>query len=197
MNKPTLRRDMVMFCALAIFGIVCAAWIDIHNVKPIAAVALFGGVVFGRKIFAVACPLLLLWIIVFGQAVAAWPVQCCVAGGLLIGAWGGRLLREQLHRDVRRQQVLSPALKVAVASLLGSLIFFFVSNFGWWAFTGFYPSTPGGLIGCLLSGIPFLANTVLGDLCFNAVLFGAAGCLVFQPIKSPIWMAFKAAPLRN
>ena len=197
MNKPSLQRDIVIFCALAIFGIVCAAWIDIHNVKPVAAVALFGGVVFGRKIFAVACPLILLWVTVFGTASAAWPVQCCVAGGLLFGVLAGRLIREQLHRDVRRQQVLSPALKVAVASLLGSLIFFFVSNFGWWLFTGFYPSTLAGLIGCFLSGIPFLANTVLGDLCFNAALFGAAGCFVFQPIKSPIWMAFKAAPFRN
>ncbi len=197
MSKPTLQRDIFIFCALAIFGIACARWIDIHNVKPVAAVALFGGVVFGRKIFAVACPLLLLWIIVFGQNVAAWPVQCCVAGGLLFGAWAGRLIREQLHRDVRRQKVLSPAVKVAVASSLGSLIFFIVSNFGWWMFAGFYPPTLLGLVGCFLSGIPFLANTVLGDLCFNAVLFGAAACCVFQPIKSPIWMAFKAAPLRN
>ncbi len=197
MNKPTLRRDMVMFCALAIFGIVCAAWIDIHNVKPIAAVALFGGVLFGRKIFAVACPLLLLWVTVFGTASATWPVQLAVAGGLLFGALAGRFIRDEVRRDICGRAVLSPAIKLATASILSSLIFFFVSNFGWWAFTGFYPSTPAGLIGCLLSGIPFLANTVLGDLCFNAVLFGAAGCFVFQPIKSPIWMAFKAAPLRN
>ena len=197
MLKSNLRRDVILVCTLLIFGAICGKWIDIPNVKPIAAIALFSGVVFSSTILAVVCPLIVIWLTIFGQAVAAWPIQLAIAAGLLFGVGAGRLVR-------RRALLLSATwtshraiLNLIAASLTCSLVFYFVSNWGWWQFSNFYPPTVEGLLACLIAGLPFLVNTVVGDLCFNVALFGLAAAVVFNPIKSAIWMAFRAAPLRN
>ncbi|MFM7399706.1 MAG: DUF6580 family putative transport protein, partial [Bacteroidota bacterium] len=62
---------------------------------------------------------------------------------------------------------------IAMASLAGSLVFFLVTNFSVWYGSTFYPQNTAGLIACYTAGLPFLGNTVLGDLFFNGVLFGA------------------------
>jgi hypothetical protein len=36
----------------------------------------------------------------------------------------------------------------------------------------FYPKTESGLLTCYLEAIPFFWNTLTGDLCYTAVLFG-------------------------
>lgn len=70
------------------------------------------------------------------------------------------------------QKSTSP-IRVMSTSLVASLLFFAVSNFGVWAggMLG-YPKTPAGLMACYTAGLPFLRATVLGDLCFAAILFG-------------------------
>jgi len=66
---------------------------------------------------------------------------------------------------------VSPA-RVVTASLFASAVFFFVSNFSTWAETTLYPKTAAGLMACYVAGLPFLKNTVMGDLFFSTVLFG-------------------------
>jgi hypothetical protein len=58
-----------------------------------------------------------------------------------------------------------------VASLLGSILFFFITNFGVWA-GGFYGYTAGGLSKCYVMAIPFFKGTIMGDLFYNLVFFG-------------------------
>ncbi len=59
------------------------------------------------------------------------------------------------------------------ASLLASVQFFLVTNFGVWAQWNMYPPTLAGLVQCYAAGLPFFQYTVLGDLTFVAVMFGA------------------------
>lgn len=63
--------------------------------------------------------------------------------------------------------------RVLGTSVLTSLLFFLVSNFGVWAegMLG-YPKNAAGLAACYAAGLPFLRETLLGDLCFAAILFG-------------------------
>ncbi len=58
-------------------------------------------------------------------------------------------------------------------SILGSILFFLITNFAVWAQGSFYPSSFSGLIECYYMGIPFFKNTLIGDICFNAVLFSS------------------------
>jgi hypothetical protein len=69
------------------------------------------------------------------------------------------------------------ALRVAGVSIGASLVFFLISNFGVW-FTAdqypvaMYPKTLDGLMACYTMGLPFLRNTLVGDLLFAEVFFG-------------------------
>ena len=197
MFKSDLRRDALLFCGLLVFGVICGAWVDIPNVKPIAAIALFGGVVLGRTYLAVACPLAIIGLTVFGQAVASWPIQLTIAAGLLSGVCAGRWVRHRGLLETSMRHSRSVIMSLAASSVACSIAFYLVSNWGWWQFSGFYPPTVNGLGACLIAGLPFLFNTVVGDLCFSATLFGLAAAVVHNPIKSAIWTAFKAAPFRS
>jgi hypothetical protein len=56
---------------------------------------------------------------------------------------------------------------------LGSSLFFFAStNFAVWASSGMYAHDLDGLIRCYVAALPFLQNTVIGDMFWTALLFG-------------------------
>lgn len=72
-------------------------------------------------------------------------------------------------------------LRVAGASLSASAIFFLVSNLGCWALDGItYTKDFQGLMLCYEAGLPFLQNTILGDLFYSSALFGAYALLAQQ-----------------
>lgn len=68
-------------------------------------------------------------------------------------------------------------LRIAGASLAGSVSFFLVSNFAVWLVWDMYPKTVGGLATCYTLALPFFRHGVVGDLLFTAVFFGI-GALV-------------------
>ncbi len=63
-----------------------------------------------------------------------------------------------------------------------SLLFFVVTNLAVWAFSGMYPLTAAGLATCYAAALPFLPQTVIGDLFWAAVLFGGAA---LRPARTP------------
>jgi hypothetical protein len=79
--------------------------------------------------------------------------------------------------------------RIGAVTLLGSVQFFLLTNFGvWWNSHGLahalYPPTAGGLLACYVAALPFFGYTVLGDLGFTAVLFGAHALLT-RPATEP------------
>lgn len=62
-------------------------------------------------------------------------------------------------------------LRIGAYSLGGSLIFFLLSNFAVWS-GGFYGYSWSGLVSCYVAAIPFFHHSILGDLMYNAALFG-------------------------
>lgn len=64
-------------------------------------------------------------------------------------------------------------LRIGGASLLGSVQFFFITNFqAWLELPDLYSRDSAGLMQCYIAGLPFAVRTVLGDLVFSALLFG-------------------------
>ena len=61
---------------------------------------------------------------------------------------------------------------MGVAAIASSVLFFAITNFGMWLFSGFYPRTLAGLETCFIAAIPFFQNTLAGDLFYAALLFG-------------------------
>jgi hypothetical protein len=78
-------------------------------------------------------------------------------------------------------------LRVLTATLAGSLLFFALSNFGVWMGEGLYPKTGEGLLACYVAAIPFLANSVVGDLAYATLLFGGFALLErrFSALREP------------
>ena len=129
------------------------------NFTPIGAMALFSGAYLGRKWLAFVAPLgaLLLSDLVLGfyhgQATVYFSVALIVMIGMML-----------LSRA-------SP-LRVGFAAIVSSVLFFVITNFGMWLFSGFYPRTTAGLEACFVAAIPFFQNTLTGDLFYAALLFG-------------------------
>lgn len=163
--------------AVALVAMAAVARLLPHppNVAPIAAMALFGGAVIGRPLFAFGVPLLALALsdlalnaTLVGNPFA--PPDPFVYGSfILIGAIGFALRSRRSFGTV------------ATASVAGSMLFFLVTNFGSWAISGMYPRTPAGLGTCYAAALPFFWPTLLGDLFWAGLLFGAwalAGAMV-------------------
>jgi hypothetical protein len=59
------------------------------------------------------------------------------------------------------------------ASVISSVSFFIITNFGIWISTSYYAKTGAGLAACYTAAIPFFHQTLLSDLFFTGILFGA------------------------
>lgn len=141
------------------------------NFTPIGAIGLFGAAYFQRRWLALLVPFAALFVsdLLLNNIVyrAYYPTFTWFTSGWIYGTFALVMLAGwlMLRRRVSVGNVLG-------ASLTASLIFFLVTNFSVWLQSGMYPQTPAGLLACYTAGLPFLTNTVLGDLCFSAVLFG-------------------------
>ena len=143
------------------------------NFSPIGAMALFGSAYFLKKHFALALPVLAMWLsdlvinnVVYAQYFESFTFfyqgfYWTYGAFIVIGVIGFCVLKK-----VRFTNVLS-------AALLASVAFFVISNFGVWASGTMYPKTLNGLAACYSAGIPFFKNTILGDLVYSGILFGA------------------------
>ena len=129
------------------------------NFSPIDAIALFSGAYVGRRALAFVAPLaaLLLSDLVLGFYHGMATVYATVALIVVIGWW--------------LSSKRTP-LRIGVAALASSVIFFAITNFGMWLFSGFYPLTSAGLAACYVAAIPFFQNTAAGDLFYATLLFG-------------------------
>lgn len=57
------------------------------------------------------------------------------------------------------------------SSIISSVLFYVVTNFGVWISTSMYVKNINGLFACYLLGIPFFKNTLLGDLFYSVLVF--------------------------
>jgi Family of unknown function (DUF6580) len=139
------------------------------NFTPVGAMCLFGGAYFVRKWQAFAAPLLALFasdlvlaatVYGFDSLRHVWMSYVLFAATVAIGL-------------VLRGQVTF--LRVGLAAIGASAMFFLVSNFYVWAAghgESAYPHTVAGLLACYAAAIPFAQNMLLGNLFFSGVFFG-------------------------
>jgi hypothetical protein len=137
----------------------------IPNFTPIASMALFGGVYFSDKRLAFIVPLLAMFISdVALEITTGWGFH-----NTLIYVYGAFMITSAIGLYVRKNTNVQT---VIAASLISSFLFFIVTNFGVWAANGFIGGATG-LGATYVLGIPFMTNTLVGDLFFNGILFGS------------------------
>lgn len=163
---------------IVIAGIILVAALSrllphLPNFTPIAAMAIFGGVMIRNKKLAFILPLLAMLIsdvlleLVYGQGFynTQWSVYFGFAAIVLIG----RVFGDKLNVG-----------RISGAALTGSTAFFLITNFGAWIGSPYYPQSFTGLMMSYTAGIPFFGYSLLGDLFYTGLLFGGWALLKNQ-----------------
>ena len=149
---------IVLLVALGTVGRLVAHW---PNFTPMAAVALFAGLLF-RGWLAWTIPLVALF------------VSDAILGFYDVGSMAfvylGMLLATALGRAISGPQ--PSLLAIGGMSLGAAVVFFIVSNLGVWLYGALYPMTLEGLIACYLAAIPFFKYMLAGTVLWTAVLIG-------------------------
>jgi len=82
--------------------------------------------------------------------------------------WGCFFLTTLIGLSIRRNATWP---KIFAGSLTGSLLFFVLTNLGVFLFQEMYPRNLAGLVECYVMALPFLRNTLTGDLLYTALFF--------------------------
>jgi hypothetical protein len=179
MNTQTSERENLLYrtlLALAIVALAAALRIAPHpwNFTPVGAMALFSGATIRDRRLAFFFPILALFVgdIFIGFHRLMPLVYASFLVSVAIGYW----LRDR--RSLGR---------ITLATLLGAMQFFLVTNFAVWAFGLSYPRNSAGLLACYVAGIPFFWNTLGGDAVYATLLFGgfALAERLFPALREP------------
>ncbi len=165
MNAEMSHKQNLLYRMLLAFALIllaAALRIAPHpwNFTPVGAIALFSGAVLRDRRLAFFFPLLALFLgdIFIGFHKLMFVVYASFLVNVAIGLW----LRDR--RSIAR---------ITLATLLGAIQFFVVTNFAVWQFLSGFPHTASGLAACYIAGIPFFWNTLAGDAFYAALLFGS------------------------
>lgn len=154
------RRPVAL--TLVILGAL-ARLVQHWNFAPVGGMSLFAGARL-RGWQAYMVPILLMAVTdpLLGGFSFATPF---VYASFLINVWMG----QQFLRDSEGP------IRIGVAAVISSVQFFVISNFGAWV--GYYPHTWAGLTSCYIAAIPFYSRTLVSDLLYSGILFGAHAVL--------------------
>lgn len=161
------------------FSVILRLFPHLPNFTPIGSMALFGGAYFGRKyslpiIFAtlLISDYMLLYINPFSpnwiNLTTIYPPQALIHSTTLF-VYGSFLLNVLIGWLIIRKK---SALMIISGLLIASLQFFLITNFGVWAM-GAYSRGLDGLMQSYIMGLPFFKYTILGDLFYATLFFGA------------------------
>lgn len=158
--KKFFTPKVLVVTGIILFAAVMRLVPHYPNFTPIAAIALFGGAQMGRKWLAFFVPLFALFISDLLIGFHGFMVPVYISFALVV------LLGNLMKNNIKIATVLGGA----VAS---SLIFFLITNFAVWAGSPYYPQTFSGLMQSYMMAIPFFHSSLLGDLFYSSVFFGA------------------------
>jgi hypothetical protein len=142
--------------SLILVGILLRFMPHPANFTPVAAIALFSGAYLKRR-YAIFVPLILM---VLSDVFIGMH-------NVLVFTWGCFVLSALLGRSLYKHIGI---LSVAGISILSSLVFYIVTNFGVWAM-GWYPQNLKGLIDSYILALPFLRDFTISTLIYSAVFF--------------------------
>ena len=160
---------------------------SLYNFTPIGAIALFSGTLLGKKLKSALIPMGIMLL-------SDLAIQ--LVGGIGFHAempfvYGAFLLTYFMGRNGLSNKITGS--RILGASVLSSLAFFVITNFGSWILSPVYTKDLSGLLTCYVAAIPFYnpgdflssfaLNGLLGDLFFNTVLFGSYYLIMSAQLK--------------
>ena len=163
----TSQQKTLVGVAVALIALCVVGRLLPHppNFAPATAVALFGCVFFSRRWHAAA-------VVVLGMIVSDWFIGFYDTG-VMLTVYASLLMPLVAPRFLGKPN----ALRLGAVAVLSGIGFYLTTNAAVWFFTNAYPPTLDGLAASYLAGLPFLKWTLLGNVFYTVVLFGAYGIL--------------------
>ncbi len=174
MSRPgfRLREDHLVFALILLAaGLRLAPHPD--NIAPIGALALFSGAYLNRQVQ---------WLVPLGALLLGDLANGLYHATVMVFVYLGFAASTAVGRGLLHGRDRLP--RIAVATLLGALAFWLISNLGSWLV--FRPLTAGGLAQCYLDAIPYLLHSLAGDAFYVVLLFGGYRLLrrTLQPLPA-------------
>ena len=161
---------IVLFIAIIFFGRILP---HPYNFTPLIAVTLLSSYSLSNRLLAIMIPLVGFWIsdlFMNNYIYAGYFADFTVFNSGMIWTYGAIVLVALMGSSFLNK--ISTG-KVVLASLSGSTIFYLISNLGVWALSPMYAKSITGLIQCYSLALPFYGSSLIGDLLYSSVLFGA------------------------
>ena len=161
---------IILFIAVIFFGRVLP---HPYNFTPLIAVTLLSSYAISNRILALLVPLMGFWLsdlFMNNVVYAGYYSNFTIFNSGMIWTYGAIILVGLMGSSFINK--ISSG-KVVLASLSGSTIFYIISNFGVWVLSPMYAKSVTGLIQCYTLALPFYGTSLIGDLLYSSLLFGA------------------------
>lgn len=156
-----LKIKILLAVVLVAVGVLGRLLPHLWNFAPIVAIGLFAGAYLGKR-FAFAVPLAAMVISDIFIGFYGWQLNLTVYIAMALSGAIGLFLKSRKTPPW-----------IAGGAMLGSLVFFLITNGAVWYFGSSYPEGIEGLLASYAAGLPFFRNAILGDVWYSFALFGA------------------------
>ena len=153
-NRKILKQ--VSKAGIVLLAVIARLIPHAPNFSPIGGLALFSGSNFKNKLsFLIPLSAMVISDLFLGfhktipYVYASFVIIYIIGRSIKVNKWQNLLL----------------------ATLVSSVLFFTITNFGVWLNFNTYPKTVNGLIQCYIMGIPFFRNTITSDLIYSFSFF--------------------------
>ena len=170
----TTKTKLIISIILIALGAACRLLPHAWNFTPIIAAALFAGVYLGRK-YAIILPIATMAISDLFIGFYEWKLMAVVYGSYAAVGLLGVAIKKYKSAET-----------VMAGSIVAAVIFFLATNWAVWQFSPWYAKSFEGLVQCYILALPFFRNTLLSNLFYTPVLFGA-----YESVM--IWSRYKKA----
>ncbi len=130
------------------------------NFAPIGALAIFGAIYLPKK-WSLIVPLAAMLFSDIFIGFYSWPIMISVYGSFAL-MW---LIGNKIKDNKKFHAILC-------GTVLGSILFFLITNWAVWAFGTMYTHNIAGLTQSYYLAVPFFRNSLLGDLFYVFILVG-------------------------
>lgn len=173
-SKKVNSSDTAFF--LLALGVVVRLLPHIPNMTPLGALAVWSGFRMQPK-FGIG---VLLGAMILSDAFLGFH-------GTMPFVYGSLLIAFVI---ANRSKNTTPA-SVSGTTIISSLIFFVITNFGVWYMSRFhpvpmYPATMAGLLQSYTAGLPFLRASLIGDIAYTVLFFGVEYVVLTQVAQERI-----------
>jgi len=156
---------------LILLGLSSRLLPHLPNFTAIGAVAVFAGRYLPKR-YAVILPLMAMFLSDIIIGFYSISIIIAVYAGFVVMVYLGQRTQNTGWKTV------------ATNTVVGSLIFYLLSNWAVWAFGTMYPHTLAGLTASYYMALPFFRNSLIADMFYTTILVGGYEmCVMFLKLK--------------